>query len=101
MTKAIEDEDYTDYYKLQTEFHDIYTCKCGNEELISTIHRLKKYFIKQSYQKERSGIKDLLHSAIKEHKVILRLFREHKTTELDQYLKDVHWNVEYAQLDSI
>lgn len=101
MTKAIEEEDYSDYYKLQTDFHDTYTCKCGNEELISTIHRLKKFFIRQSYHKDRSEIQKLLFSAVEEHKVILQLFRDQKTAELDEYLKNVHWSVEYARLDSI
>lgn len=101
MSKAIEEEDYSDYYNLQLEFHDIYTNKCNNEELIRVIHQLKKFFIKQSYRKDIAEIKNIMNKSNEEHKVILDMFRQNKIKELEEYLKEVHWNVKYARLDSI
>lgn len=101
MKKAIEDEDYSDYYNLQLEFHDIYTNKCENEELIRVTHQLKKFFLKQSYRKNREQIKKLLECSIEEHQAILDMFRTAKISELEEFLKNVHWNVKHARLDSI
>jgi DNA-binding GntR family transcriptional regulator len=101
MTKAIDDEDYSDYYHLQTEFHDIYTNKSKNDELIRIIHQLKKFFIKQSYHKENHEIKKKLHSSNDEHKTILQLFRDKNVAELEIFLRNKHWNVENAHYDSL
>ncbi|WP_372998870.1 GntR family transcriptional regulator [Lutispora sp.] len=104
IDKTINDRDYNNYYKLQMKFHDIFIEVADNEELSRLLSSLKRNFIRQTYFTEKEQV-DTLFKVVQdthnEHKEIFRLFKEKNKSELERYLKEVHWNVRYAQYDSI
>lgn len=104
MDKALENRDYSEYYKLQTKFHDVYISASGNDELIKLLNELKKSFIKQTYYTNDDNgdeFHEVLLNTNEEHKVIVELFEQKDREKLEDYIKDVHWNTEYARYDSI
>lgn len=104
IDKAILDRDYTEYYKLQTQFHNIFIEAADNEELSQLLTSLKKNFIRQTYITDKEQVDTLLRvvqETHKEHKEIYNLFQEKNKDKLEKYLRNVHWNVRYAKYDSI
>lgn len=104
IDKAISDMDYSKYYKLQAEFHNIFIKAADNEELLELLTSLKRNFIRQTYITDKEQVDTLLkvvQETHKEHWVIYRLFKEKKGEELEKYLRDIHWNVRYAKYDSM
>ncbi|MCH4886410.1 GntR family transcriptional regulator [Acidaminobacter sp. JC074] len=102
MVVAIDTYDFKAYYKLQTDFHDVYIHKCQNEELINTMSLLRKKFIRQTYNDEDvEKMKDILYHTNKEHIEIARLFKEASYEKVSKFLKYTHWNVSYAAYDSV
>lgn len=88
------------YYKLQIDFHNVYIDKCENEELIQLLNQLRLRFIRQGYDMEEQLI-SILSETNKQHGVIIRLLEEKDQEELERYIKLVHWNMEYSELDVI
>lgn len=104
MDKALENRNYSEYYKLQTKFHDVYISASGNDELTKLLNELKRSFIRQTYY-TNGGNGDEFYEALlnthEEHKVIVKLFKEKNGDKLEDYIKDVHWGIKYARYDSI
>lgn len=100
---SIEDKNYYEYYKLQYKFHSIINNASGNGELIKTIEILKKSLIKQTYNMEHTNkeITDMLKTTNSEHKKIVELIREKDKEGVEEYMKNVHWDVSYAKFDAI
>ena len=75
----------------------------NNTELVKTIENLKKSFIKQTYNMEHTNneITDMLKITNNEHKKIVELIKERDKEGVEDYLKNVHWNVSYAKFDAI
>lgn len=102
MYRSIEDGLYADYYKRQTEFHNVYINKCGNDELIHTLNLLRMRFIRQGYSsKNKDSLAQIFKLSCEQHKEIIRLFKEKDGDALTQYIKFVHWDMNYAELDVI
>ncbi|MBA1336923.1 MAG: hypothetical protein HPY66_3359 [Firmicutes bacterium] len=99
---AIKAKKYNQYFQLQTEFHNVYLEKCGNEELIILLDRLKKSFIKQTYyiQEREERLFDILQETNNEHKKIISLFEIKDKTRLEDYIRNIHWSVKHAGLDA-
>lgn len=92
MDTAIDALDYNRYYELQSDFHHVYIDKCGNEELAETIKNLKKRFIRQSYEDiDDDKLVKILIDTNNEHKSILKLMADGKSSELDIYIRETHW----------
>lgn len=105
MDDCIGKGDYDSYYKKQLKFHEILINSCGNAELINLIQKLKKKFVKQSYiidivDDGAKNISTALNITNSEHKKIYKLVKEKKGKELEDYLRNVHWNVTYAKYDT-
>lgn len=102
MAVAIDTYDFKAYYKLQTDFHDVYISKCHNEELINTMNLLRKKFIKQTYNDDnQEKMKEVLHHTNSEHVKIAQLFKEKNSDEISKFLKYQHWNLNYAEYDAV
>lgn len=102
MDEAISNKSSNTYYKLQTEFHNVYINTCGNEELIRLLSQLRRSFIRQTYTNNGSlNLFEILQKTNDEHKVIADLFENKNKNELERYIKDVHWNIENAKFDSL
>lgn len=100
MDIAVTNNRLDDYYKLQVDFHNIYINKCGNEELIRILNQLKMRFIRQGYDSNEKLLQ-IFTQTNKEHKIILDLMEKKDADKLEHYLRTVHWDVEYSNLDVI
>lgn len=104
IDEVILNMDYSEYYRLQTEFHNIFIKAADNDELTALLASIKKNFMRQTYITNKEQVSTLLkvvQETHSEHWVMLKLFQEKKKDELEKYLRDVHWNVRYAVYDSI
>ncbi|MBI9010667.1 MAG: GntR family transcriptional regulator [Clostridiales bacterium] len=100
MTAAIETYDFKAYYKLQTDFHVVYIKKCHNEELIHTMKLLKRKFIRQTYsESNKEHMKTVLLKTNSEHTIIANLFKTGTNKDVSDFLKNEHWNIDYAKYD--
>lgn len=93
MDLAISSCNYEMYYKQQEIFHQLYLVECGNSVLIDSLLQLKNKFMTKNYDlSQMSDEKEVLYETNNEHKEMVKLFREHKTAELETYIRDVHWD---------
>jgi len=102
MDIAINTKKQSKYYRLQKEFHEVYIKKSRNETLYRILSSLKERFLRQDYARYESeqAIHHALNQFNEEHKVMLKMFRTMAIEELKKYLKDIHWAITYAHLES-
>lgn len=102
MDSAILTKNYNMYLSQQNEFHNLYLDKCENEVLYDTLNRLKsKLFTRGQTNETFEKGQELLKLSNKEHREILRLFKEKDKNALYDYLTNVHWSVEHAHNELI
>ena len=102
IDQSIESLNFTKYYQLQKEFHDVYILKTKNEALFDTLNRLRNRFIRQNYiNGAEEELKKVLLETNKEHKEIVELFRAKNINKLKDIIKQKHWSLTYAELDSL
>lgn len=102
MDNALNKRKFNDYYNLQRQFHDIFILASSNNELFLLISSLKNRFRKQVYSifKDKEALHKALTRANKQHKQIVKLFKSGNEEKISHYLRNVHWNIKYAKLDS-
>jgi DNA-binding GntR family transcriptional regulator len=100
MSTALNNNYIAKYYEFQIEFHNIYIDLCGNDELINLLNKLKRNFMKKSYLTNIENIHKILNSTNDEHNVIVTLFEKGNVDEIQNYIKNVHWNTNTAIFDS-
>ncbi len=61
---------------------------------------LKKRFMKKAYfaREDDAELYRALKNFNKGHKKIIQLFVDGKRADIERYLKEVHWNVDYASI---
>jgi Transcriptional regulators len=102
MDLAIETANFTMYHKLQEEFHNVYLSLCPNKNLVSILAQLKKKFLRRSYVADsESNMKEILYDTNEEHREIIRLVKEKDTAGLERYLREVHWNIQKAYMETL
>jgi len=102
MDLAIESGNYSMYYKLQEDFHNIYMAECPNKSLVNLLIQLKKKFLKKIYEPDiKDDIKQVLHVTNNEHRDIVRLIKEKDTTGLEKFMKEVHWDAQKAYMETL
>ena len=90
------------YYDLQVQFHDVYLDRCPNTEMTDLLRRLKNNFIRKYYLFENPDNEiSVLEETNQQHYEIIRLFQEKKTAELEQYIRDVHWDSSKAKFEAL
>jgi len=102
IDQALANKSLDVYYRLQIEFHNVYINICNNEELIRLLNQLRKNFIRQTYSNKWSeDIFEVIQKTHDGHKVIVEIFEKKDKKAIEKYIKDVHWNLEYAKFDSL
>jgi len=102
MDIAIDTANFSMYHKLQEEFHNVYLSLCPNSSLVNLLTQLKKKFLRRSYVAEpQSNMKDILLVTNDEHREIVKLIKESDTAGLEKYLREVHWNVQKAYMETL
>lgn len=99
MEQALVARDFDRYNPLQYQFHDAINQAGGNEDLLSLIGHLKKFFMRQEYnlQSDEFDIQTMLLKMNEEHRQILALIEAGDKEGLRAFLRDVHWNTNYAE----
>lgn len=90
MARAIERDDFNNYYAKNLQFHNIYIDLSGNMILKKTTETLKK----RLYDFPRRGayIKEWEVSSIGEHRKLVGLIAAKKNLEAANFIRDVHWS---------
>lgn len=102
MDSAIKSGLSNKYYELQMEFHNIYLNLCPNKELTELLNKLKNNFIRKYYVFENPDNEfAILRETNEQHYEMIRLFKEHNALELEKFIRDIHWNSNKAQFDSL
>lgn len=102
MELAIDSDNFSIYYKLQEEFHNVYLYLCPNKSLVDILLQLKKKFLKKFYNPEnQNNMREILMMTNSEHKVILDLIKKKDTEELERFIKEVHWNAQKAYMEAL
>ena len=102
MDAAIAGGSSEEYYRKQLEFHDVYTKKCGNEELITQLDLMKRHFLRHGYSLQADdAVREMLKETNREHQEIVELFRAGNIHALEKYIKEIHWDGTKAVYDSI
>ena len=100
IDEAIKRRNIHQYFETQRIFHEKYISASANIELGKLIASLKKRFMKKAYYQHEN--EDILFKTLQrnnnQHKEILRLFKEKDKKDVEQYLKEVHWNFDSANL---
>lgn len=90
MQKALESDNFEQFYKKNLEFHDTYIQLCGNKTLSRYINQLKRRlydFILQS-----QWIKEWEEASNKEHQKLFNLLEAGKVNEAAKFIKETHWS---------
>ncbi|KQO17925.1 GntR family transcriptional regulator [Paenibacillus sp. Leaf72] len=96
---AIQQQNYTDYQHWQNDFHNVYLLKCNNSTLTEILKSLQNSFIRQIYLSEdKQRLFSVLSQMNEEHKQIIQLFKERDSAKLDEFIKTVHWKIDYLDM---
>ncbi len=94
MRRAVSDENFTGFFKMNLDFHNVYLDISGNELLKKFIlpikHRLYD-FPRQKYISEWES------ANIKEHDLIITALKAGDADEAASLLRDRHWSYEYQK----
>lgn len=103
MDIAIDSNDLEVYHQQQKLFHQVYTDRCGNDSLIDMLNRIKLKLVKKSYGVvyAEKDIQSILRNTNNEHREIVELFENKDAKALDEYIREVHWRVDLAYMETL
>jgi len=90
MAKAIERDDFDQYYERNLEFHNVYIDLSGNGVLKKMTEILKKRLY--DFPRRLGYIKAWEVDSIKEHQKLIELLSEGRYVDATNYIRDVHWS---------
>lgn len=90
MRKAIEKDNFSDYYDKNLKFHDVYLKKAENNMLRKTADILKKRLY--DFPRRVGYIKEWEQSSLKEHEQIVEYLSSKKYSKAADFIRDVHWS---------
>ena len=95
MEKAIEQDDFNQYYQKNLKFHNIFLDLCGNPNLVKIVNTLKRRLY--DFPRQEGFVKQWEQASIREHKEFVRLIEDGKKEETANYIRDVHWSFEVQE----
>jgi DNA-binding GntR family transcriptional regulator len=90
MRTALLAEDFDRYYDANLAFHDVFLDRCGNEQLVRIVRRLKQRLY--DWPRRRGFVKEWELASLEEHAAFARLVAEGDATRAADHLRDVHWS---------
>jgi DNA-binding GntR family transcriptional regulator len=90
MKKAIDDDDFDQFYEKNLEFHNVYIDLSGNKALKKMTNILKKRLY--DFPRRSRYIKEWEVASIKEHQKLIELLSEGKFMDAAVHIRDVHWS---------
>jgi len=90
MKKALENDDFDRYYRMNLDFHDTYLQACGNLKLSRIVNTLKSRLY--DFPRKKEFVKEWELRSIREHERFVELLAQGKAGEAAEYVRDVHWS---------
>ena len=90
MKKALENDDFDRYYRMNLDFHDTYLQACGNLKLARIVSTLKSRLY--DFPRKKEFVKEWELRSIREHERFVELLAQGKAGEAAEYVRDVHWS---------
>lgn len=96
---AINTGNYSMYHKMQEAFHGVYLSVCPNKSLVNLLLQFEKKFLKNFSDSDPTEITKIgLSQTNNEHREMLELFKKGDSAKLERFMKEVHWNIEKAEV---
>jgi DNA-binding GntR family transcriptional regulator len=90
MRRAIEANDFDDYYDQNLAFHNVFLGLCGNDSLIKLVNNMKKRLY--DFPRAKGFVKAWEESSILEHQALIELVRTGRSQAAANHIRDVHWS---------
>jgi DNA-binding GntR family transcriptional regulator len=90
MEDALDADDFDRYYEANLAFHDVFLDRCGNEQLVRIVRRLKQRLY--DWPRRRGFVKEWELASLEEHAAFARLVAKGDATAAADHLRDVHWS---------
>ena len=90
MKKALENDDFDGYYRMNLHFHDTYLQACGNLKLSRIVNTLKSRLY--DFPRKKEFVMEWELRSIREHERFVELLAQGKAGEAAEYVRDVHWS---------
>ena len=95
MKKAIDHDDFNQFYERNLEFHNVYIDLSGNKALEKMTDVLKKRLY--DFPRRSGFIKEWEVASIKEHQKLIELLSEGKFMDAAVHIRDVHWSFQVQE----
>jgi len=90
MRAAIDENDFSAYYRYNLAFHHVYLDLDGNERLTKIVENHKKRLY--DFPRQQGFVKRWEEASIGEHQLLIDLIERRRIEEAAQYIRDVHWS---------
>jgi DNA-binding GntR family transcriptional regulator len=91
MLEAVSGNDFTGYYELNLEFHEVYLGRSRNRQLLDLMRPLKRRLY--DWPRREGFVKAWEEESVQvEHEQLLRLLERGAIAEAAHYLQHVHWS---------
>jgi DNA-binding GntR family transcriptional regulator len=90
MEEAIQNDNFSLYYRKNLKFHNTFLDLCQNTSLVRVVNNLKKRLY--DFPRQEGFVKSWEVASIKEHKQLVDLIDRGKREEAADFIRDVHWS---------
>ena len=90
MEEAIQNDNFSLYYRKNLKFHNTFLDLCQNSSLVRIVNNLKKRLY--DFPRQEGFVKSWEVASIKEHKQLVDLIDRGKREEAADFIRDVHWS---------
>jgi len=90
MEEAIQNDNFSLYYRKNLKFHNTFLDLCQNSSLVRIVNNLKKRLY--DFPRQEGFVKSWEVASIKEHKQLVDLIERGKREEAADFIRDVHWS---------
>ena len=95
MKKAIDQDDFNQYYQKNLLFHDVFLNLCENKNLVKIVNTLKRRLY--DFPRQEGFVKQWEVTSIDEHHELVRLIEAGKKEQASNYIRDVHWSYDVQE----
>ena len=95
MKKAIDQDDFNQYYQKNLLFHDVFLNLCENKNLVKIVNTLKRRLY--DFPRQEGFVKQWEVTSIHEHHELVRLIEAGKKEQASNYIRDVHWSYDVQE----
>jgi DNA-binding GntR family transcriptional regulator len=95
MKRAIDRDDFNQYYQKNLLFHRVFLGLCGNKNLVKIVNTLKRRLY--DFPRQEGFVKQWEVTSIDEHSELVRLIEERKKEQAANYIRDVHWSFDVQE----